>query len=178
MKRLPHDLRNTLQRALNLTEGYARQQAVDVRQVCPPAAVMVDGDPEQLHQVFVNLVMNGIEAMPYGGVLEIAMHCLDAAGPICRLQFCDSGSGIPGPIMQRIFEPFVTDKERGTGLGLAISRRIVQQHGGKLTAANLPENGAVFAVELPLCAEQRNCAAGTQNNNPSKHPACRSQNVP
>jgi signal transduction histidine kinase len=52
--------------------------------------------------------------------------------------------------MARLFEPFVTDKKRGTGLGLAISRRIVQQHGGKLTAANHPTAGAVFTVELPL----------------------------
>ena len=64
--------------------------------------------------------------------------------------------------MQRIFEPFVTDKERGTGLGLAICRRIVEQHGGKLAAANLPQRGAVFTLELPLSPEpcMRTAAAG------------------
>ena len=56
--------------------------------------------------------------------------------------------------MERMFEPFVTDKERGTGLGLAISRRIVEQHGGKLTAANREGSGAVFTVELPLSAQR------------------------
>jgi signal transduction histidine kinase len=64
--------------------------------------------------------------------------------------FADTGTGIPQSIMERMFEPFVTNKERGTGLGLAISRRIVEQHGGKLRAANREAGGAVFTVELPL----------------------------
>jgi two-component system, NtrC family, sensor histidine kinase HydH len=150
MKQLRHDLRETLQRALNLVEGYAKQQAVEVRWDRPSEPVIVDGDPEQLHQVFVNLAMNGVEAMPDGGVLWIAMESFDSAAPIGRVQFRDRGCGIPDSIMQRIFEPFVTDKERGTGLGLAVSRRIVQQHGGKLTAENAPDRGAVFTVELPI----------------------------
>ena len=136
MQKVRHDLRDTLHRALNLVEGYAKQQGVVVRQECANTPVLVDGDPEQLHQVFVNLLLNGVEAMPDGGELRIAIQCVDAAAPSARVSFCDNGTGIPEAIMQRIFEPFVTNKERGTGLGLAISRRILEQHGGRLTAAN------------------------------------------
>jgi signal transduction histidine kinase len=152
MKQCRHDLRDTLQRALNLVEGYAKQQAVSVERDCPTVPVFVQGDPEQLHQVFVNLLMNGVESMPDGGVLRIAMQRIDSGDPLCRVRFRDSGGGIPEEIMRRIFEPFVTNKEHGTGLGLAISRRIIEQHGGTLTAANAPEAGAVFTVELPMCA--------------------------
>jgi signal transduction histidine kinase len=163
MKEVRQDLRDTLQRALNLAEGYARQQAVSIERDCPSDPVIVKGDPEQLHQVFVNLVMNAVEAMPDGGVLTIDMQCVEAPEPTCRIRFCDSGTGIPEEIMQRIFEPFVTNKERGTGLGLAICRRIVEQHGGKLTAANLPQRGAVFTLELPLSPEpcEQTATAGT-----------------
>jgi signal transduction histidine kinase len=69
------------------------------------------------------------------------------------VSFCDNGTGIPESILQRIFEPFVTSKERGTGLGLAISRRILEQHGGRLTAVNREPCGAAFTVELPLSGE-------------------------
>ncbi|MHB8973641.1 MAG: sensor histidine kinase [Pirellulaceae bacterium] len=145
-----HDVRDTLSRALNLIEGHAKQQGVIIHTDCPATPVLVDGDPEQLHQVFVNLLLNGVEAMPDGGNLQVAILRDELAGTGCRVEFCDSGAGIPPAIMARLFEPFVTDKKRGTGLGLAISRRIVQQHGGKLTAANRHTAGALFTVELPL----------------------------
>ena len=154
MQKVRHDLRDTLHRALNLIGGYAKQQGVSVRQECASEPLLVDGDPEQLHQVFVNLLLNGVEAMFDGGELTIAMQRVNAATPVGRILFCDVGTGILETIMPRIFEPFVTSKERGTGLGLAISRRILEQHGGRLTAANRKPCGAVFTVELPLGGEQ------------------------
>jgi two-component system, NtrC family, sensor histidine kinase HydH len=155
MQLVCHDLRDTLYRALNLVEGYAKQQAVIVRQECPSSPVMVDGDPEQLHQVFVNLVLNGVEAMPDGGELQITIRRVDGTNDLAQVSFRDTGIGIPESVMQRLFEPFVTGKERGTGLGLAISRRIIQQHGGQLTAANRRGGGAEFVVELPLTDKSR-----------------------
>jgi two-component system, NtrC family, sensor histidine kinase HydH len=151
MQQVRHDVRDTLQRALNLVEGYAKQQSVVVHQDLSLTPVIVDADPEQLHQVFVNLAMNGVEAMPNGGELDLELRRIDGASPICRVLFRDTGCGIPDPIMKRIFEPFVTDKQRGTGLGLAVSRRIIEQHGGRLTAANAADCGAVFSVDLPVC---------------------------
>jgi signal transduction histidine kinase len=147
LRRVLHDLRKTVQRALNLVDGRAKQQGVAITNAFPDTPVTVDGDPELLHQIFVNLLLNGIEAMPQGGNLHIAMHEADVA---CCVSVSDSGSGIPQQVLKRIFEPFVTSKERGTGLGLAISHRIAREHGGTLLAANRDHGGAVFTLELPL----------------------------
>jgi signal transduction histidine kinase len=91
--------------------------------------------------------------MPQGGLLDVAVQESHPEN-VCRLSFSDSGVGISEGILERIFEPFVTSKERGTGLGLAVSRRIVQEHQGKLSAANQSQQGAVFTVELPMRSEQ------------------------
>ena len=74
LRRVTHDLRRTVQRALNLVEGRAKQQQVNIVTECPDAPVMVDGDPEQIHQVLVNLLLNGVEAMPDGGMLKMTIH--------------------------------------------------------------------------------------------------------
>lgn len=153
-----HDIRDTLRRALNLVMGRALHQGVIVAEDLPDEPVLVEGDPQQLHQVFVNLLLNGIESMEAGGELQVRLELGDAAENVCRVSVLDSGMGIPEPILQRLFEPFVTSKERGTGLGLAISRRIILKHGGNLTAANRPLRGAMFTVELPLDAGEPSSA--------------------
>jgi len=152
LTRVQHDLRTTIRRALNLVEGRARHQNVTIAEEIPPTTILVDGDPEQLDQVFVNLLLNGIEAMPCGGTLHVALDADPEAPGMCRVTFRDSGSGIPPPVLDRMFEPFVTGKEHGTGLGLAVSHRIIVEHGGTLHAANLKPSGAMFTVLLPLVA--------------------------
>ncbi len=154
MQMIRHDIRNTLHRALNLVEGHAVRQSVTIREDWPDEPVEVNGDPEQLNQVFVNLLLNGVESMPEGGDLEVVVQCRDSEAPV-EVIFTDSGTGIPQSVLERLFEPFVTTKERGTGLGLAISQRIVERHGGKLTAANQDSCGAVFRVGLPAIGKER-----------------------
>ncbi len=156
LHRVSHDLRTTVRRALNLVEGRAKQQKVAVIEAMPNAPVIVNGDPEQLHQIFVNLLLNGIEAMPQGGSLIVRVEPDNAGNGMCRISVSDSGDGIPQPILDRIFEPFATSKEHGTGLGLAISHRIAKEHGGELLAANRIEGGAEFTLELPLSTENTN----------------------
>jgi signal transduction histidine kinase len=145
-----HDLCETLRRAVRLAEGRARQRQVAIEEDFPGDPVMFTGDPGQLQQVFVNLLLNGIEAMPDGGVLRVAIRQNGHPGGLCQVVISDSGTGIPKDVLERLFEPFVTGREHGTGLGLAISRRIVRQHGGTLSGANRPEGGAEFKVELPV----------------------------
>jgi len=170
MHRVRHDLRDTLRRALNLVEGRARQQDVVLHEDFAPASVVFEGDPEQLHQVFVNLLLNGIEAMPQGGELQVVIRGPEDLEGICQVTVRDSGSGIPPAIMARMFEPFVTGKEGGTGLGLPISQRIVKQHGGRLIAANREDAGAVFSVELPVVVCRPDQAGGAEREGASDTP--------
>lgn len=152
LDRVRHDLRETVQRAVNLIEGRAKQQGVTIRLRTPEQAVMVDGDPAQIHQVFVNLLLNGIDAAAHGGTLDVAITAPDMSSGCCRVMFRDSGPGIPETFLGQIFEPFVTTKEHGTGLGLAVSRRIVVEHGGTIAAVNSQQGGAEFTVALPTWA--------------------------
>lgn len=108
-------------------------------------------DPGQIKQVFYNLVKNAMEAMPDGGTLEIAVSAGDA---FLRIDFIDSGVGIPEEALGRIFEPYHTTKAKGTGLGLMIVKRIVEGHGGQIEVASREGQGTRFRILLPL-AERR-----------------------
>jgi PAS domain S-box-containing protein len=114
----------------------------------------VQSDPLLLHQVFLNMVMNAehaIAATGRGGRIEITTSVTRSRDAITA-SVRDTGIGIPDDTLPRIFEPFYTTKEvgKGTGLGLAIAYGIVQEHGGQIVAANHPDGGAVFTVDLPI----------------------------
>jgi signal transduction histidine kinase len=107
----------------------------------------LDGDPEQLKQVLLNLVINAMQASPEGGRVRLLA---ESAGGRLGISVCDEGPGAPPEVLEHIFEPFFTTKKKGTGLGLAVAAGIVHQHGGSLTASNNPRGGMTFRMELPL----------------------------
>lgn len=113
------------------------------------------GDPVQVRQVLLNLIMNGIEAMavaaPSSRQLQIRTGLQDATS--LEVSIRDTGPGIVPQMRERIFESFVTDKRGGLGVGLSISRAIVNAHGGRLWADNSPEGGAVLRFTLPAFQE-------------------------
>jgi PAS domain S-box-containing protein len=117
--------------------------------------VTVEGDPalctlgnaSELREVFVNLIVNAIDAMPAGGRLSISCRGL---GERLRLLFADNGGGMVEEVRARIFEPFFTTKGvHGTGLGLFVSYGIVERHGGHISAASLAGRGTTFTIDLP-----------------------------
>ena len=146
MRRIRHNLFDTVDRALTLVQGRISQHGIRVQLEFCREPLPIVGDPEQLQQVFVNLLLNAIEAMPRGGTLTLAASRDSAV----KVVVSDSGPGIAPSVLEHVFEPFVTTKERGTGLGLPISLRIVRDHGGRLTCVTGPAGGAVFTLELPL----------------------------
>jgi PAS domain S-box-containing protein len=109
-------------------------------------------NPDQLTQVFMNLVLNAIDAMPDGGLLALTtmVDRTAPAAPIVRVEVADQGEGISPESQQHIFEPFFTTKSHGTGLGLAISYEIIKSLGGEITVTNRPDRGATFTVVLPF----------------------------
>jgi len=111
--------------------------------------VMVEGDADQLRQVFTNLILNGLQAMPEGGALMLDLEQSGEEEQIC-VTVQDQGCGITPEQMEKLFTPFFTTKARGTGLGLAVSYGIVRDHGGEIRVESSPEAGATFSVVLPL----------------------------
>jgi two-component system NtrC family sensor kinase len=111
--------------------------------------VEVEGDRDQLRQVFTNLVINGLQAMEGGGVLSLDMSRDEDGGQVC-VTVTDSGSGILPEHLEKLFTPFFSTRPRGTGLGLAVSYGIVKDHGGEIQVENREKDGAIFTVRLPL----------------------------
>lgn len=141
-----------LDEALRLVEPEARRLRVTIERAFEPGAT-VQGDGDALHQVFVNLFTNALQAMPRGGTLQVATSA-SATGVAITVR--DTGVGIAPEDLGRVFEPFFTRKDvatdpaqRGTGLGLSVSFGIVKAHGGTLTVASVLGAGATFRVELP-----------------------------
>ncbi|HSL99218.1 MAG TPA: ATP-binding protein [Candidatus Limnocylindria bacterium] len=115
-------------------------------------------DLMQLQQVFLNIVLNAIDAMPKGGTLTIRTSFSEESGRI-RVEIADTGKGIGEGPTEKIFEPFFTTKPKGTGLGLAISKQLVEQHGGSIAAANNPGGGATFEILLPRISPEEDVSA-------------------
>src|ERR1043166_9542799 len=141
-----------LQKVVALRSAACRASDIEVVRHYDQKMPRVQSDPLLLHQVFLNIMMNAeqaIASLGKPGRIEIASK---KEGDRIVTTVRDSGPGIPEEARSRIFEPFYTTKEvgKGTGLGLAIAYGIVQEHGGEIHAANHPEGGAMFTVELPI----------------------------
>jgi signal transduction histidine kinase len=140
------DLNAIVERALRLVEPRAEHSGVLIHRDLASGLPHLQVDPEQIGQVLVNLVLNGIEAMVAGGRLEVETRRTGAA---IQVVVNDSGPGISPAYRERVFRPFYTTKHTGTGLGLAIVRQIVERHGGGVSVGEAPRGGAQFVVSLP-----------------------------
>ena len=105
------------------------------------------GSASELREVFVNLIVNAVDAMPAGGKLSISIR--RNAHRLC-LQFADTGTGMPEDVRQKIFDPFFSTKgAQGTGLGLSVSHSIIERHEGSISVASEPGSGTIFTIDLP-----------------------------
>jgi signal transduction histidine kinase len=138
-----------LRRAVQLVEHGARVAGVEVVTRVPDGMAEITGDATHLTQVFINLMLNAIHAMPQGGQLTLEAG-VDGGEMFVVIE--DTGQGIDPEHLDRIFDPFFTTKraEEGTGLGLAVCRTIVTQHGGRITVTTQPGQGSQFTVWLPV----------------------------
>jgi len=145
---VPTSLRDILQNTMDLVrfdKNFKKiQVAMDVQSSRP-----VKIDPDQMQQVFLNLLLNARDAMPDGGKLDISMK--ESEGRV-RMVFADTGTGIETGVKDKVFDPFFTTKgpSRGTGLGLSICYSIIKDHGGTIEVESEKDKGTKFIITLPV----------------------------
>lgn len=148
------DLRQELTRAVELIQHHLRKRLITIVEEFAPDTPIIYADRQKLRQVFLNLLTNASDAMPQGGTLSLrtAPATLDNGLPAVRIEFTDTGTGIPAEHLEKVMEPIFTTKDegKGTGLGLAICRRVVQEHHGTLEIRSAMGKGASVLVVLPI----------------------------
>ena len=148
------DLNAAIHEVLDLLAYELRSESIEVRLDLADPLPPMGGDPEQLHQVFVNLIVNAVHAMREApGPRALTVQTRVAADPARVVATVrDTGPGVPVDIQARIFDPFFTTKPpgQGTGLGLSLSAGVIRDHGGAIRLESEPGHGAVFVVELPV----------------------------
>jgi len=141
------DLNNLIQTVMTYSEPLLHQRRINVEFLPAEGVSLIHGNKEKLQQVFLNLVLNAVQAMGSGGALTVKTFL--SGEEVCAL-FHDTGEGIAPEDITRIFEPFYTRKTSGGGLGLAISQEIVRIHGGNIKVESELGRGTTFIVCFPL----------------------------
>ena len=134
-------------KCIGISNHYKVDKGVRIRNRADQAVKIVIADPDRIEQVIINLLQNAVDATPSGGTVDIQVG--EEEGKVI-IEISDTGQGIPENSFEKIFEVFYTTKRHGTGLGLHISKKIVDAHGGTLTARNNEDGGATFTVILPV----------------------------
>ena len=146
---VPADVNEIVENVLALAQKRLQHSNVRVRTNLASDLPITSVVPDQIVQVFLNIVINAIEAMPSGGVLRLETFLSEDSEWVAT-SFQDAGPGISVEQIANLFEPFHTTKADGTGLGLAISYGIVERHGGVIEVSSQPGQGATFVVKLPV----------------------------
>jgi signal transduction histidine kinase len=146
------DLNDTMREVFEFLSVQASARDIALYLQASPEALRVKGDPVQLQQVILNLMVNSMDAMaamPNGRTVVGRTEMNGGSSAVISIS--DSGPGIPPNRLNEVFDPFFTTKEQGMGIGLSIARTIVQAHKGRIWAENVAGGGAVFRLSLPLC---------------------------
>lgn len=143
----PLPLRSVIEGAVAVVRPRAAEAGVRLEVGLPEDAAPVPMDPERMHQVLLNLLINAIEAMTAGGRLQVFVKTVENG---VEIQVGDTGPGIAAEDLDHVFDPYFTTKSTGTGLGLAIVHNIVEAHGGTVTIASRPGDGTTVRLRLPF----------------------------
>lgn len=151
------DLVDVIDGAVRVMNSFATGRRIEIRSLNDFPGLRVLGDPRELRQVFLNILLNATQAIVDVGTIQIRTSLFDEPRrdgtghrTMILVTISDSGPGISEDVIDKVFEPFVSTKASGTGLGLAICSQIVERHGGSMWAQNEPVQGARISVSLPL----------------------------
>jgi signal transduction histidine kinase len=157
---IPVQLPEILDSVLEFVEQRLEASDVRVERAYPGDVPAIQADPDQMHEVFLNLILNAADAMKTGGILRVSVGSVRSAHPegngvlseYLSVRFQDSGEGISPEHLKRVFDPFFTTKAvgKGTGLGMSVSYGIVREHGGWVDVASERGAGTTVTVFLPL----------------------------
>lgn len=146
----PGRLEPVIEKTLQHLEQECRERRIVIRKQLDPYQGEIVIDNDMLHQALLNLLLNAMQAIGENGHIDITLTALNAH---VALTLQDSGPGIPAEILDKIWDPFFTAKEKGTGLGLGIVKQIIEAHQGEITIDNTATGGAVVEIRLPLYRE-------------------------
>lgn len=141
------EMNELIRKAYKLVSMTADTDRVNFTLNTDPGSIIIDADPEQLERVFINLFSNAVDAMSGAGDLAVTVSRNGEA--YIKIKVSDTGKGMPGDALEKVFEPFYSTKDKGTGLGLAIAFNIIKRHGGKISAESEEDRGTVFTIILP-----------------------------
>ena len=150
---LPVNINDVLEATVNAAIPYSSSapdspKAIRIVKRFDPHLPMTMVDRMEMQQVFLNILMNAMQAMPSGGTIT-ATTFENAPASEIHIEIADTGTGINDGIREKVFQPFFTTKSKGTGLGLAISRQFIEMHGGTISIENNPAGGTIFRIILP-----------------------------
>ncbi|XWX05041.1 response regulator [Aggregatilineales bacterium SYSU G02658] len=145
----PVFINKLLENLITLSKHFFAQSSVEIQASFDEEAKPIMGNSDQLEQVFLNMMINARDAMPKGGKLFISTRAMPDRVVV---SIRDTGVGIPAKFMQRMFEPFASNREKGMGLGLFISHEIIMNHQGTINVSSEPNKGTEFVIELPTTA--------------------------
>jgi len=157
--RIPTDVNALLENVVALVRKRLQQGSIEVDLELAPDLPLIMATGDHLKQVFLNVIINALEAMPQGGRLEMATRHVSEHGDhekayadagFVEIEFADTGVGIPAEHINNIFDPFFTTKSKGMGLGLSVSYGIVERHGGQIRVESEVGKGTTFIIGLPV----------------------------
>jgi signal transduction histidine kinase len=144
----PCDLEGVIDRSLELVQPEIERLGITVNRQYHLNGQAQAADPDLLHQAFLNILLNAIQAMPAGGRLTVSTT-LGPGGQGSEIRFEDNGEGIDPENLKKVFNPFFTTKEKGSGLGLPIVKSIIETHQGAIKIDSGPEEGTTVTISLP-----------------------------
>jgi PAS domain S-box-containing protein len=144
---IPCRIQDIIREVKGLLAKEAERNRVTIKEMYADTLPLVPLDANQMQQVFINLFLNALQAMPEGGKLTVE---IDQRDSWVQVKIKDTGKGIASDHLTKIFDPFFTTKSKGLGLGLAITQKILKGHGGTIAVESIPGEGTTFILDLPV----------------------------